>query len=195
VIFLVDVSGSMEMLDATTLAPQKWQSARDTVTRLMRSLPDLEKFQVIAFAREVSYPLGNEKSWLQHDPGSSPGQVLDALTKLKPSGGTNMYAALEAAFRYREQGLDTVYLLSDGLPNLGEGLADKEKQLTGMERGLVLGKHVRQTLQTRWNATRPSQPRVKIHTIGFFYESPDFGSFLWALARENEGIFVGMPTP
>jgi hypothetical protein len=121
--------------------------------------------------------------------------VLAALTRLKPSGGTNMYAALEAAFRYRGQGLDTVYLLSDGLPNLGEGLVGKQKQLTGMERGLVLGKHVRQTLKTKWNAAQRGQARVKIHTIGFFYESPDLGSFLWALARENEGSFVGMSTP
>ena len=30
-----------------------------------------------------------------------------------------MYAALEAAFTYRIAGLDTIFLLSDGLPNLG----------------------------------------------------------------------------
>jgi hypothetical protein len=36
---------------------------------------------------------------------------------------------------------------------------------------------------------------VKINTIGFFYESPDLGSFLWALARENDGSFVGMSKP
>ena len=29
----------------------------------------------------------------------------------------------------------------------------------------------------------------------FFYESPDLGAFLWALARENEGSFVGMSKP
>jgi hypothetical protein len=36
---------------------------------------------------------------------------------------------------------------------------------------------------------------VRINTIGFFYESPDLGAFLWALARENEGSFVGMSKP
>ena len=39
------------------------------------------------------------------------------------------------------------------------------------------------------------RPRVRINTIGFFYESPDVGAFLWALARENEGSFVGMSKP
>jgi hypothetical protein len=196
VIFLVDISGSMEMLDANTPAPQKWKSVRDTVVKLMRSLPDLEQYQVIAFAREVSYPLGSAGGWLRHDPRTSADRAEEALGKLKPKGGTNMYSALEAAFRYRSQGLDTIYLLSDGLPNLGEGLITaQQRELRGMARGLVLGKHVRQTLKRKWNATDPKQAKVKIHTIGFFYESPDLGSFLWALARENDGSFVGMSTP
>ena len=29
----------------------------------------------------------------------------------------------------------------------------------------------------------------------FWAESPDVGAFLWALARENEGSFVGMSKP
>ena len=37
--------------------------------------------------------------------------------------------------------------------------------------------------------------RVRINTIGFFFESPDVGAFLWALARENDGSFVGMSRP
>ena len=37
--------------------------------------------------------------------------------------------------------------------------------------------------------------RVRINAIGFFYESPELGSFLWTLARENDGSFVGMSRP
>ena len=46
-----------------------------------------------------------------------------------------------------------------------------------------------------WNSRNRPQPRVRINTIGFFYESPDVGAFLWALARENDGSFVGMSKP
>ena len=46
-----------------------------------------------------------------------------------------------------------------------------------------------------WNRPLTGQPRVRINTIGFFYESPDVGAFLWALARENDGSFVGMSRP
>ena len=43
--------------------------------------------------------------------------------------------------------------------------------------------------------TQPGLPRVRINAVGFFYESPDVGAFLWALAREHDGSFVGMSKP
>ena len=67
--------------------------------------------------------------------------------------------------------------------------------LTESRRGAILGRHVRDTLKADWNKWQPGRERVRINTIGFFYESPDLGSFLWALARENDGSFVGMSKP
>jgi predicted nucleic acid-binding Zn-ribbon protein len=196
VIFLIDSSGSMEMLDDKTEAPKKWIEVRQTVAKLMRSLPRLQKYQLVTFGPKYTFPLGSEGKWLDYDPKTSPDQVLKTLTAIKPSGGTNMYIAFDAAFRYRAMGLDTIYLLSDGLPNQGEGLTTAQsKTLTGINRGVVLGKHVRTMLSTTWNKPLAARSRVKIHTIGYFYESPDLGSFLWALARENDGSFVGMSKP
>jgi hypothetical protein len=195
VLFLVDSSGSMEMIDEKTDAPKKWVEVRRTVAKLMDSLPRLSKYQLITFGPELAYPLGNKGKWLDNEKDSS-AQVFKALEGTKPRGGTNMYIALEAAFSYRALGLDTVYLLSDGLPNQGEGLTKTQaKTLNDIDRGMVLGRYVRTMLNTTWNRSIAGQPKVKIHTIGFFYESPDLGSFLWALARENEGSFVGMSRP
>ncbi|MFO0876186.1 MAG: VWA domain-containing protein [Gemmataceae bacterium] len=195
VIFLVDTSGSMEMIDDSTEAPKKWDEVCQTVARVMRSLPRLEKYQVISFAEKIGYPLGQEGTWLNHEPKTAPEKARASLASIKPKGGTNMYAALDEAFRFRPQGLDTIYVLSDGLPNRGEGLTPTQQvTLKGLERGLVLGKHVRTTLRYTWNRPQEGQ-RVRIHTIGFFYESPDLGSFLWAMARENDGSFVGMSRP
>jgi predicted nucleic acid-binding Zn-ribbon protein len=196
VVFLVDMSGSMELVDEETPAPQKWVEVRNTVARLMRSLPDLEKFQVITFAAKTSFPLGSEGRWIDHNTKTSPAKVLKALADIKPRGGTNLYVALEAAFKFRKEGLDTVYLLSDGLPNLGPGLnMPVDRALTEIQRGTKLGKHIRGILKTKWNFALPRRPKVRINTIGFFYESPDLGSFLWALAREHNGSFVGMSKP
>jgi hypothetical protein len=196
VVFLVDTSGSMDLVDEQTPAPTKWGDVRQTVARLMRSLPDLEKYQVVVFAEKASYLLGGEGGWLDYDPRASPDRVVEALAAVKPEGGTNMYSALETAFRLRGQGLDTIYLLSDGLPNLGEGLpSDPNRRLSDVERNDLLARHIRKTLKTSWNAPRPGQPRVRINAVGFFFESPDVGAFLWALARENDGSFVGMSKP
>jgi len=195
VVFLVDMSGSMELVDERTPDANKWVGVRETLAKVMRSLPDLEKFQVLLFANKVSYLLGNEGLWLDYDPQTSANRVTQALAAVRPLGSTNMYDAFEAAFRFRAAGLDTMYVLSDGLPNSGPGLTAEQTTLKEIERSEILAKHIRSLLRRNWNRPLAGQPRVRINTIGFFYESPDVGAFLWALARENEGSFVGMSRP
>ncbi len=198
VVFLVDMSGSMELVDEKTVAPNKWREVRETVARVMRSMPELEKFQVIVFAEEAKYLLAGpgRDGWFDFDAKTSPERVTEALAKVKPAGGTNMYAALETAFRLRAEGLDTIYLLSDGLPNIGAGItAEEGRRLSEAERNDRLGRYIRKVLRQDWNRDRPGQPRVRVNAIGFFYESPEVGAFLWALSRENDGSFVGMSRP
>lgn len=195
VVFLVDMSGSMDLVDDTTEAPLKWRGVRETVVKIMRSLPELEKFQVIVFSEKASYLFGGD-DWLDYDPRTSSDKVFKALAAIKPKGGTNMYSAMEATFKLRSAGLDTVYFLSDGLPNLGEGLTrEQAAKLTEQQTGEILGKFIRRKLKTDWNRPLDQQPGVRINTIGFFFESPDVGAFLWALAREHDGSFVGMSKP
>ena len=196
VVFLVDMSGSMDLVDERTPDPAKWSGVRDAVQKIMRSLPRLERFQVILFSDRITYLLGSDGKWLTYDAKSSPEQVTKVLAATPPKGNTNMYMALDAAFQFRAQGLDTVYLFSDGLPNIGDGLtAEQARTMTETQREIALSKTVRSALKTRWNAAQVGRPKVRINTIGFFYESPDVGAFLWALARENDGSFVGMSRP
>jgi archaellum component FlaC len=195
VVFLVDMSGSMELVDERTPDASKWVGVRETLAKVMGSLPDLEKFQVILFANRVSYLLGKEGLWLDYDPKTSTDRVLQALAATRPLGSTNMYDAFETAFRFRAAGLDTIYVLSDGLPNSGPGLTAEQMTLKEIERSEILAKHIRGLLRRDWNRPLAGKPRVRINTIGFFYESPDVGAFLWALARENDGSFVGMSKP
>jgi hypothetical protein len=196
VVFLVDMSGSMELVDENTAAPEKWVGVRETLAKVMRSLPDLEKFQVILFSTKATYLMGSEDRWLDFDALTSPGKVAAALAAIKPKGNTDMYIAFKTAFRFRAQGLDTIYLFSDGLPNIGEGLSEAAaRNMKETEKAEILSKHVRRTLRLDWNRRLPGQPQVRINAIGFFYESPDVGAFLWALAREHDGSFVGMSKP
>jgi predicted nucleic acid-binding Zn-ribbon protein len=195
VLFLVDMSGSMDLVDEKTQAPDKWKGVRETLARILRSLPEVEKFQVLVFSDKTRFLLGGEERWFDYDPKSSVTRILEALAATKPLGGTNMYTALETAFRFRSQGLDTIYLLSDGLPNMGEGLTAEATKLKETEQSEILSRYIRQKLKSDWNRPMPNRERVRINTVGFFYESPDVGAFLWALARENDGSFVGMSKP
>jgi hypothetical protein len=196
VVFLIDMSGSMDYIDDNTKAPEKWLGVRNTVAKIMRSLPDLEKFQIITFSDKTHFALGGDGQWLDYDPKATTDQVFQTLAGITPEGGTNMYTAMQAVFTMRAKGLDTVYFLSDGLPNLGEGVRPEEANtLTEVERGFRLGQVIRNKLKTDWNREQEGKPRVHINTVGFFYESPDVGAFLWALARENDGSFVGMSRP
>ena len=60
VVFMVDMSGSMELLDEKTADPDKWPLVCEIVGKLMKSLPDLKEYQVIMFSDKVRYPLANE---------------------------------------------------------------------------------------------------------------------------------------
>ncbi len=194
VVFIVDTSGSMKLLDDKTPAPTKWPIVVETIARVMRSLPELEQFQVVVFSRKASYVFGSGE-WQPYLGDVSQKLVSEKLSAIEPVGDTNMYDALDLAFRLKNRGLDTIYLFSDGLPTSGAGIApDQEKTVTDAQRTDMLSRHVRQTLSSTWNPPARG-PRVKINSVGFFFESPEVGAFLWALSRENDGSFVGMSRP
>jgi predicted nucleic acid-binding Zn-ribbon protein len=199
VVFLVDISGSMSKKDTDTADPTKWPIVIDTVGKVMRSVAGLEKYQVVVFSSTAKWLFGSGE-WQDYLGEKSVDAVKAALLREKPYDDTNLYAGLEKAFSLRDPGgLDSIYLFSDGLPTSGPGLTIAQQTanppLREIERSEILGKHIRRTLDTVWNRTLVGRPRVKIHAIGFYFESPDVGAFLWGLARENDGSFVGMSRP
>jgi hypothetical protein len=199
VVFLVDISGSMAKKDTETADATKWPIVVETVGKVMRSVAGLDKYQVVVFSSSAKWLVGSGE-WQDYDGEKSVESVKRALLAVKPYDDTNLHAGLEKAFSLRDSGgLDTIYLFSDGLPTSGPGLTVAQQTasppLKEIERSEILGKHIRRTLGDNWNRPLAGKPRVKIHAVGFFFESPDVGAFLWALARENEGSFVGMSKP
>jgi hypothetical protein len=192
VLFLVDMSGSMAMTDENTFDPDKWPLVCDTVGQLMQSIKGLQYYQVLLFSDKVRYPMGSPATWLKYNPKETPKKAVAALKATKPEGETNMHAVFAEAFRYREAGMDTIYLLSDGLPNAGDGLPPGFDKLSTVQQTEYLSKNLRGKLKNDWNRPIAGQKRVRINSVGFFFESPDVGAFLWALSREHDGSFVGM---
>ena len=197
VLFLVDMSGSMGMKNDDTADPEKWALVCEILAKLMKSLPELKQFQIILFSDRIRYPLGNERMWHNYFGPASIKIAVETVRAVTPQNATNMSAVLEEAFRYRALGLDTIYLMSDGLPNMGDGLPANAGRLSEAERGAVLGKYIRDRLKSTWNVPygRWTQQRVRINAVGFYFDSPDVGAFLWALARDNNGSFVGLSKP
>jgi len=198
VVFLVDMSGSMDKLDSQTPAPLKWPVVCETVAKVMRTIPGLERYQVIVFSRTARW-LSGDGAWQKFDGEATAAAVKAALLAVRPEGDTNMHAGMELAFGLRGKGLDTVYLFSDGLPTSGPGLTPAQEAanppLEETKRSELLARYIRDKLRATWNGRAAGDGRVKVHAIGFFYESPDVGAFLWALARDNDGSFVGMSRP
>ena len=197
-VFLVDMSGSMGKRDLQTLDSTKWPLVIETVCKVMRSIPTLERYQVIVFSSSAKW-LFDDGEWQSYDGEKSVEGVRTALLKVKPVDDTNVFAAFEKAFGLRTTGLDTIYLFSDGLPTSGPGLTPAQERanppLSETEQGTILGRHVRDTLDRTWNRPVAGQPKVRINAVGFYFDSVEVGAFLWALARDNDGSFVGMSRP
>ena len=169
VAFLLDVSGSM------TAGTDMEGSRHDIATReLVRVLenqigPDSE-FNVIAFNDDV-LALSPK---LQKGKGAKVKKGIKFVEALRAGGETNAYGALETAFRDKK--VDTIYVLSDGSPTVGEETIP----------ALIL----RQVQE--WNRYRG----VKIHCIGFFpgearhQDKAEARTFLIQLADENRGRYV-----
>ena len=151
---------SMELLDENTLDPEKWPLVCETIARIMQSLTDLRHYQVILFSEKRLYPLGGDGRWLDYHGPQSAKAAVAAIKAVKPVGGTNMYEGLAEAFRFRDQGLDTIYLLSDGLPNTGDGLPSNADKLTETQKTDALAKHVRAKLKQHKPGTLGQAARI-----------------------------------
>ena len=76
VVFVVDISGSMKLIDEKTAAKDKWPGVVTTVGKVMRSLPDLEQYQVVVFSRTARYLIGSGE-WQKYNGEESVKDVTD----------------------------------------------------------------------------------------------------------------------
>ena len=64
----------------------------------------------------AAYQMDGDRRWLDFQGAASVKATVDALKRRPPQGGTNMAGALKEAFEgFRDNGMDTIYLFSDGI--------------------------------------------------------------------------------
>lgn len=166
--FLLDVSGSMTV------------GADDTATRIQIAKQELSKvlenqispntyFNIITFAEEVR-PF---QRGLTRAKEKNIKKALKYIDTIRAGGETNAYGALEAAFK--DPDVDTIYLLSDGQPTVGEETIPE-----------IIFQKVDELNRTR---------QIAINCIGFFpgfaknQNKKEARDFLRRLALENEGTY------
>jgi Mg-chelatase subunit ChlD len=145
VIFILDVSGSMEekmrlQVEGET-ALTRMAVARRELIAAIQGLARGALFNLITFSSGVD-------SWLEGGVASadtvSREEAEAFVARQIPGGGTNLYEAIQLAFE--DPDVDTIFILSDGEPSVGE---------------VVDVGQIREEV-ARWNEHR----KIKINTIG-----------------------------
>ena len=194
VVFVLDRSGSMAEPSEWELPPdvasggagdnsdlkpegkRKIDIARWQLRRCVKQLPNGTDFNIVYFSHD--WTVMSEKMVTMSD--SMRKTALAFVEKLEPQGGTNIFDPMEKAFAFSggadkvlKGSVDTIFLMTDGLPNSGQVPAwqDIVKKIKDM------------------NKTK----KITINTIGTFSSgaNPEEGAkFLDQLATENNGVFT-----
>jgi hypothetical protein len=168
---------------------RKIDIARWQLKKAIAQLAEGAEFNVIFFSHEV---VSLSDKMLKFSPATRK-QAFEWIDKLEPYGGTNPFDAVERALAYtaggmsgeklQKSGVDTICLVTDGLPTAGQVSSPKE-----------IVDRIRTLNKTR---------KVKIHTIGVFSVSKGAAAekelkereeglkFLKQIAEESGGKFTG----
>ncbi len=118
VVFIIDVSGSMEELCRGKYVGAKGEKRMDVAKReLIKCLSGLDKksfFNIVNFADGV-------RTWREQISEYTAENLDDAkayVSKFTAGGGTNLHGAMREAFD--DPDVDTIYVLSDGEPTVGD---------------------------------------------------------------------------
>jgi len=141
VIFIIDVSGSMnEPTESTYVGeggPPRIDVAKRELSRCIESLEPGSLFNIIPFSDGVSPWLEEGVSQCDAD---SKEEARTFVSRMGALGGTNLYGALQEAFR--DPDVDTIFVLSDGEPTRGDvidpGSIREHVRLWNENRGIVI---------------------------------------------------------
>lgn len=198
VVFVLDISGSMAFpLPGGTVArgrdgrgsgggESRMDRAKSELRGAVKSLPVDSKFNVIFFS-------GGTKKWrkrLVQATQKNKKALFAYLEKIHPNGGTALYDGMKEALHVKElrrrgdrysSSVDEIFLLSDGMPSVGE-ILDPQAILDRI-RDWNLGANVR--INTIFVGDTRMARRFMPQGGGGM--GPD--RFMGRMAKENDGVF------
>ncbi|MCB9900673.1 MAG: VWA domain-containing protein [Planctomycetes bacterium] len=169
VLFIVDISGSMDKVDGDAKGRTKWEVAREQLVGAVHGLDKDAVFNVVFFNHSVVR--WQRKVQAATEPTKD--QLEKWVNATNVVGGTNIHDALEAGFGVAQQAtgrpiIDTIFFLTDGRPTAGK-----------IQDGKAILDQVRE-----WNAVA----QLRIHAIGIGAEHDV--DFMKELARIGDGEYV-----
>jgi hypothetical protein len=191
ILILVDTSASMldntivniirrrNMADAEKLKSPKWIHVQKTVDWLTARLPPPSQYQVYAFNNEVRALLpGTEGMWQEVADDVKLNRVVETLNTTIPTEGTNL-ENLFVAIKNLDPLPDNIFLITDGLPTLGN---------RGDSKGLVSGRDREQIFE---RALKELPDGIPFNVILEPLEGdPMAASLYWQLAVNSGGSFM-----
>jgi HEAT repeat protein len=113
IIFCLDISGSMESSTGEKTGETRLAMAKKELARVLSSLDRAAQVNIVFFDDRV-------EPWMRQLVQIKPNlpRALQRIESVKSRGATNVYDTLELCFT--DSAVDTIYLLSDGEPNMGK---------------------------------------------------------------------------
>ncbi len=191
VVVLVDTSTSMldrtivnvirrrNMTPAQQRESPKWVQVVNTVDWLTTQIKPGTQVQLIGFNDQAkSLVPGTDGQWLTVTDGHQLETAVQTLRDMYPKGPTSLHAAFNSA-RALEPKPDNIYLLTDGLPTMGE-IVPPRAGVTGKER-----------LEHFNRAVRQLPVGVPVNVILFAMEGdPNAAPAYWVLALRTGGSML-----
>ncbi len=147
------------------MGDRKIDVCRFELKRVLRSLPLDARFAILWYNRDgIRFP----RKGLAVCTPATVKKACRFLDRVEPLGATNIYDMLEEAMsgKFGEK-VDTIFLLSDGLPNCGR-VESRDGIASGIRR-------------------KNEESRIRIHTVNVGGGAAN-RQFMKRLAEENDGV-------
>ncbi len=196
VVFVIDVSGSMQWpmpqrgrgtgSDDRAGQVRKIDKAKEELLKAVNGMPAENKFNVVLYAVDV-------RCWrkkLVLASVSNKKALASALAREKADGGTNLFGGLKAGLELKsllygdryDTSVDEIFVLSDGVPTVGE--------ITDMSEILRLVRETNRYSGVRINAIYLGSHSDVRHPGNRGKSEREGGEFMKQLAEQNGGKFV-----
>lgn len=181
---LLEILRFMALPDNQKITQPKWQRTRRTAQWLLARAPQNAKVTLVAFS-EDAIMLGNRAA-------SSP-QVSDSMNaivrdigKLVPSGGTNLQIGIQK-LREVHPNVTDVYIITDGLPTLGDGLGARCRGLLTSRK--TISSQCRQELLLE--TVKRAGQGLRVNVILLPLEGDPYASAMyWSWTQVTGGTFL-----